>query len=200
MIEEVFKKNNFIGVTGSIGSGKSRVSRFLATALGYLHINADEIARDLMAPGKQGWQAVKKLNPKYIDDDGELNRVQLRHDIFSNPQVRKSVDELIHPLVREKIASIEAASSVPGSVVEVPLLFEAGWSDDFQCVVLVYANKGTCVERVMRRDSVDRSQAESSFLSQMAFDEKIQRADHVINNSGPWWDTQLQILHLIEIL
>lgn len=193
-------KEGMIGVTGFIGSGKSMVSLFLARRLACPHLDVDLIARDLMAPGQPGWLAIKDYNSKYIRTDGQLDRVLLRHDVFSESTVKNAVDSLIHPLVRVEFLKIWGP--VPGqrSVVEVPLLFEAGWDDLFEKVILVYAEKDVCLRRVMQRDGVGAEQAERSYQSQMETFEKIKRSTHVIDNSGSWWNTQLQILHLVDIL
>jgi dephospho-CoA kinase len=193
-------KEGMIGVTGFIGSGKSMVSHFLARRLNCPHLDADLIARDLMAPGQPGWLAIKSYNAQYILADGQLDRVQLRHDVFSESSVKNAVDSLIHPLVRAEF--LKMLEAVPGKrfVIEVPLLFEAGWDDLFEKVILVYAEKNVCLRRVMQRDGVGAKQAERSYQSQMEICEKINRSNHVIDNSGSWWNTQLQILHLVDIL
>ncbi len=193
-------KKEVFGVTGFIGSGKSMVSRLLALRLGCPHFDVDKIARDLMVPGKDGWRAVKGYNPKYIMSDGTLDRVLLRHDIFFEPAVKDAIDILVHPLVRARLVEVLAATPDPRAVVEVPLLLEAGWVDLFDRIILVYADKDVCLRRVILRDGVDGGQAERSYQSQMGPDMKIDRADHVIDNSGSWWNTQLQLLHLVDIL
>jgi dephospho-CoA kinase len=189
-----------IGVTGCIGSGKSRVSRYLARQLVCPHVDADQIARELMAPGKPGWLAIKGLSPCYIRADGQLDRGKLRHDIFADASLRARVDSLVHPLVRQDF--LRSLAERPGAciVAEVPLLFEAGWDDLFDVIVLVYAARDVCIQRVVRRDGVDGEQAARSYGSQLAIEQKIARADHVIDNSGSWWNSQLQLLHLVDIL
>ncbi len=193
-------KHEVIGVTGFIGSGKSMVSRFLALQLACSCLDADKIARDLMEPGMEGWASIKKYNPKYIMADGRLDRLLLRNDIFSKPVVREAVDCLIHPIVRDKLVDALAADRGTRVVVEVPLLFESGWNDIFDRIILVYAEKDVCLQRVVARDRVAAEQAEQSYQSQMGAAEKIKRADHVIDNSGSLWNTQLQLLHLAGIL
>lgn len=188
-----------IGVTGFIGSGKSIVSHFLARRLDCPHLDADKIARDLMMPGQQGWVAIKEYNPNYIMNDGRLDRVTLRHDIFSHPEVKEKVDSLIHPLVRVKVEKTIQMKPWARVVVEVPLLFEAGWEDLFDTIILVYADRNVCLNRVLQRDGVNIEQAEKSYQSQMEVVEKVNRVNHVIDNSGSWWNTQLQLLHLVDL-
>ncbi len=200
MAGSAVKKSTVLGVTGFIGSGKSRVSRFLAMRLSCPHLDADQIARDLMSPGKQGWLAIKDSYPAYIMADGQLDRVLLRQDIFSDPALKNAIDSLVHPLVRRALLSALGSHTESRIVVEVPLLFDAGWEELFDDIVLVYAEKRVCLKRVMLRDGVSIQQADQSFQCQMGMGEKIKRADHVIDNSCCWWDTQLQLLHLIDVL
>lgn len=188
------------GVTGFIGSGKSKVSRFLAMRLACPHLDADKIAGDLMETGQQGWLAIKNYDSKYIMADGRLDRVLLRNDIFLEPGVKEVVDSLIHPMVRDKLVEIVRTEPEARFVVEVPLLFEAGWIDIFDRVILVYADRNVCLQRVIKRDKVGIEQAEQAYQSQMGAGEKIKKANHIINNSGSWLDTQLQLLHLADIL
>ncbi len=200
MVGSGINKGQVIGVTGLIGSGKSVVSSFLARRLACHHLDADSLVRDLMVPGHQGWLAIKDYNPKYIRGDGQLDRVLLRDDIFSQPRVKYAVDSLVHPIVRARLVEILGAGPGARTVVEVPLLFEAGWAELFDRVILVHAEKNVCLQRVVERDGVGIEQAEKSYQSQMAAVEKIKRADHVIDNSGSWWNSQLQIMHLANIL
>jgi dephospho-CoA kinase len=194
------QKREVIAVTGSIGSGKSRVSRFLAERLACPHLDADLIARGLMEPDAPGWSAIKGYDATYITTNGRVDRCRLRHDIFAEPAVRKAVDSLIHPLVREALLEEVAALPDPRIIVEVPLLFEAGWDDDFERTILVHAEEDVCLRRVMQRDRVSLEQAQRAYRSQMGAWEKISRADHVIDNSGSWWECQLQLLHLLVLL
>jgi len=188
-----------VGITGLIGSGKSRVCRFLAARLTSRLIDADGVAARLMATGQPGWRAIKDLNSKYIMADGRLDRARLRRDIFSDPAIKGTIDALIHPLIQKEVERDIAASA--GTVlVEAPLLFEAGWQDLFDVLILVYADQEACERRVMQRDGVDRRQAQQAFASQMPAARKIERVHHVIDNSGTWCETQLQLLHLATLL
>jgi dephospho-CoA kinase len=85
-------------------------------------------------------------------------------------------------------------------LVEVPLLFEAGWQDDFDKVVVVYAAEAVCLARICRRDGVSLDEAGKGLYVQMPIKEKVMAADYVIDNSGNWSDTLIQLLHLGEIL
>ena len=171
---------------------------------GCLVIDADQIARSILEPSGAGWNSLRtELDPGFFKDDLSLDRRKLRTAIFSDESLKDRVDALLHPLIR---AEIERLCKEAGSgdhsliVVEVPLLFEAGWQNDFDLVVMVYADEETCLERIMARDGVDREEAEKAVASQIKTAEKAALADHVINNDGQWVATVRQVEALIEKL
>ena len=111
---------------------------------------------------------------------------------------RKQVDRVIHPLVRKEIQCIckEAGSDV--LVVEIPLLFETGWQDDFDCTLLVYASNEVCVTRIMQRDLVTEDAALLSIAAQMPIQKKIELADLLVDNSESFAETVDQLKYLVE--
>ncbi|OGQ96622.1 MAG: dephospho-CoA kinase, partial [Deltaproteobacteria bacterium RIFOXYD12_FULL_57_12] len=130
-----------IGLTGGIGSGKSLAAAFLARQTGWQYIDADQICRQLVEPEAPGWKLLGDVfGARFFHDDQTLNRTLLRQAIFNDPGLRAQVNSLLHPLARQRVASMVAgrstaffpASGALGTVlVEVPLLFEAGWERDF---------------------------------------------------------------------
>ncbi|MBW2467281.1 MAG: dephospho-CoA kinase [Deltaproteobacteria bacterium] len=118
-----------IGLTGGIASGKSRVAKMLAGLLGCVRIDADEICRQLLEPDKEGWLAFTRVfGSEFLAGDGSIDRPKLRNKLFADEQFRRSVNDIIHPLVKGKILKEmnEIIKAGPGSkvLVEVPLLFE----------------------------------------------------------------------------
>ena len=186
-----------IGLTGTIGSGKSRVGRCLAGRLGLAYIDLDLLCADLLQPGRPGWQALRdEVAPSFFLADGSLDRRKLRRAIFQDNDLRRRMDNLLHPL-----ALAEMRKAVTGSaLVEVPLLFEAGWRNHFDAVISVYASPVICCRRIMERDGVSADEAARSLGAQLDPAAKALRADWVINNSGPWWLTVLEITHLSGLL
>jgi dephospho-CoA kinase len=207
------RKNTLaVALTGGIGSGKSTVAEMFR-AHGALVISADQVGRELLEPGALGWQKLSEaFADRLFDGAGRVDRVALRLAIFSDPTLRSRVDGLLHPLIRARIADLVAdnsgtsrpnpsrSPSYPGIVVEVPLLFEAGWQDDFGCVVVVWNEAEQAITRLMARDQVSRAEAEAALAAQMPLDEKITRADRVIDNRGDLATTALQVAQLIEKL
>lgn len=190
-----------IGLTGGMGSGKSSVAAYLCEIHHAKLIDADLVARQLLEPQEKGWTALREaFGDKYLQADQSIDRKKLRREIFCNKVVREQVNRLLHPLVRSEVARrIEeeiAADAFCRVVVEVPLLYEAHWEEDFATVIVVYADKAHCLERLMKRDQISREEAECAMFAQWPLDDKVLRADHVINNNGAWEDTCLEIRHL----
>jgi len=196
-------KDLLIGLTGGIGTGKSKVAELFITR-GFLVIDADQIGRLILDPGKEGWQAMQAtFGSRFFKDDMTVNRRKLRAAIFTDRKLREEVDDLLHPLIREEIATAcrqNSAQACRLTVVEVPLLFEAGWQEDFDSVVVVTADDETCLARIMARDGVSRPEAEQALAAQMSIEEKVAMANHVVDNSGVWSDTISQVDELIRKL
>ncbi len=175
-----------IAVTGGMGSGKSMVCKALAELLGAMTVSADTICRDLLAPRRPGWQEMQqRFSTDFFLEDGQVNRPFLRKAIFSDPAVREQLDALLHPLVRKELFAFFALAEKKGVdlVAEVPLLFEKGWQGDFDCTVVVSAANDICVQRIMQRDLVSKSDAQESISSQMPLADKVLLGDVVIENS-----------------
>ena len=116
-----------VGVTGGIGSGKSRVAGLLGKILCGIVINADDVCRDLLEHGNQGYiQFVKSGGRQFLDSGGVLDRVKLREKIFTDSTLKNRLESILHPLVLEKIRSISFNNPETIIVAEVPLLFESG--------------------------------------------------------------------------
>ena len=177
----------------------------LAASLHCVHIDADEICRQLLQPNAEGWREFSRVfGLKYLAEDGSINRPLLRKDLFSSEDFRRKVDTLIHPLVKSTIMAqmdhILASDGKARVLVEVPLLYEVQWENLFDTVVVVYADYETCLQRLMERDGVERSTAIKELESQLPLPEKVMKADHVIDNSGMLPDTNKQVEHLADLL
>lgn len=212
MSEAVEKPLPLLALTGGIASGKSVVAGMFQ-AHGAMVISADLVGRELLEPGAPGWSRLREeFAGRFFDTAGRLDRAALRRAIFSDAALRLRVDNLLHPLIRARITELIVGAGqaarpkpsrspvYPGIVVEVPLLFEAGWQDDFGCVVVVKSEDEQAVTRLMSRDSVSRTEAEAALAAQLPLREKIARADQVIDNGGDPAATALQVARLIELL
>lgn len=194
-----------IAITGGMGSGKSSVVAYLCEIGGARSLNADALCRQLLEPGAAGWLAVcEAFGERFLGADQRIDRPLLRRVLFEDQEFRRELNALLHPLVRNEIASFLGSFSRDQTqarfVIEVPLLYEAQWEHDFSQIVVVYADEKSCLRRIMLRDRISEAEAEKSIAAQMPLPRKALLADHVIDNSGPWVDTCLQIVHLRNLL
>jgi len=186
-----------LGITGGIGSGKSSVSRLLAS---YCHapvVDVDQCCRHLLEFQQPGWLALRSsLGSAFFLPGGEVDRVSLRERLFSDTDIRRQVDAVLHPLAREAMLREVASYRRPLILVEIPLLYEAGWQADVDAVLVVYARRGAQCCRIMQRDGVSRRKATLAIAAQMDLGEKARRSDFVIDNSGTWAVTRELVVAL----
>ena len=190
-----------IGLTGGIASGKSTVARKLEQ-LGAFTIDADVLARDVVALGTEGLKAVvARFGNSVLAADGSLDRSVLARVIFADPQARADLNAIIHPLVRERAAELEAAAPVGAVVVHViPLLVETGQQDRFDAVVVVDTTVEEQLRRLTRRDGLTQTEAEQRVAAQASREERLGAATHVIDSSGPVRETMRQVGELWQNL
>lgn len=189
-----------VGITGGMGSGKSTVSRFWAAHAGLPRVDIDEVCRQLLEQGEPGWQALRSLLPApFFSGKGGLDRRRLRAALFADGDLRREVNRRIHPLAQDQLRVL--AGKITGMVlVDVPLLYEAGWQDRFAACVVVYAERAACCRRLVARDDITPAEAAQSMAAQLELTEKALLAQHVIDNSGCWLFTRLQVAHLARLL
>lgn len=183
-----------IGLTGGIASGKSTVARELER-LGAVIIDADVLARDVVALGTEGLKAVvARFGDAVLAADGNLDRRALAGIVFADLQARADLNAIIHPRVRERAAELEAAAPAGAVVVHViPLLVETGQQDDFDAVVVVDTTVEEQLRRLTRRDSLTQTEAEQRVAAQASREERLDAATHVIDSSGPVRETMRQV-------
>ncbi len=191
-----------IGVTGTIGSGKTLVAGLLGDLLEVPVYNSDEICRQLLEKGEAGYAAfVKAWGNKFLDETGEIDRLLLRTAVFEDHSLRQQLESILHPLVRQ-ILHEEQKSRDSGQILiaEVPLLFECGWHVDFDAIICVIADRNKVMERVAARDLVAHEDVEKILDVQMDPALKAQRSDWVVNNSGDIAETQKQVRTLADAI
>ncbi|TFV66754.1 UNVERIFIED_ORG: dephospho-CoA kinase [Bacillus sp. AZ43] len=173
-----------IGLTGGIGSGKSTVSRLLA-ARGAVIVDADVIAREVVAPGSPGLaQVVEAFGDGVVGPDGALDRPALAAVVFADPEARRRLDGIVHPLVRARAGEIAAAAPRDAVVVhDIPLLVETGQASLYDLVVVVEADPELRVARLVRR-GLTADDARARIAAQASDAERRAVADVVLDNSG----------------
>jgi dephospho-CoA kinase len=175
-----------IGLTGNIASGKSTVAALLA-AKGATVLDADELAREVVAPGTPGLEAIRTRWPLVIARDGSLDRGALRAIVFADPAARAALDAIVHPHVNSLFQRGVEDARRRGDrfvVYDVPLLFEANLTDVVDVTVLVDAPVSERRARLMRDRALSAAEADAMIASQMPAAQKRERADFVIENDA----------------
>jgi dephospho-CoA kinase len=172
-----------VGLTGGIGSGKSAVAAAFAKR-GATVIDADILARQVVAPRSDGLREIAALWPRAIRPDGALDRPAMAQIVFSDETARARLNAITHPRVRALAAAIEAAAPDGPIVHVIPLLFEGDAWRGFEKTVLVFAPFEARIARVIARDATDRAAVERRMAAQIDPELARSRADYVIENDG----------------
>ena len=182
-----------IGLTGGIGSGKSTVAGLLA-ARGAVVIDADRIAREVVEPGTPGLAAVvEAFGPQVLAPDGSLDRPALAAVVFADPEARRRLDAIVHPLVRRRSAELDASAPRDAVVVhDVPLLVETGRWHPYDLVLVVEADRGIRVARLVGR-GLSAEDARARIAAQATDEQRRAVADVVLDNSGTVEDLEAQV-------
>ena len=174
-----------VGLTGGIGAGKGEVARRLA-GYGALVIDADQVAREVVAPRTPGLaEVVATFGTRVLRPDGSLDRALLGEIVFSDAALRGKLNAIVHPLVGVRMREIEETAGAQDVVVhEIPLLAENGLASAFDVVVVVDAPPEVQVERVVSSRGMTRSHALARMSAQATRDERLAVATTVVDNSG----------------
>jgi dephospho-CoA kinase len=185
-----------IGLTGGIASGKSTVAKLLAS-YGAETIDADQVARDVVLPGSVGLQAVvNEFGAEVLSDSGELDRDLLGQIVFKEPEKRKALEQILHPLIKKRTTELLAASNSSVVVYAVPLLVEANVDYPFDMILTVEAGVENQVERIVRSRGLSEADALRRIDAQASTAERSERADFVIDSSGTHGQLEQQIAAL----
>jgi dephospho-CoA kinase len=184
-----------VALTGGIATGKSYV-RAQFEKLGVPTIDADALAREAVAPGTPGLEAVvKRFGPGVLDATGALDRKRLGSIVFDDEQARRDLEAIVHPSVRAAIdewfASLPEAT--PFGIADIPLLYETGREKDFDAVIVATVDRETQLRRVMTRDGLSEAGAQARLAAQLPIADKVARAGHVIRTDGSSEDTDRQV-------
>jgi dephospho-CoA kinase len=181
-------------LTGGIGSGKSEVSRRLA-AQGAVVIDADAIAREVVAAGTEGLaEVVEAFGKEVLRADGELDRPALGDIVFADPELRGKLNAIVHPRVGARMAELERDAG-PGAIVvhDVPLIAENGMAGAYDVVVVVDVPPRLQVERLERYRGMTAEQARARMAAQASREQRLAIAGIVIDNSGSLSELDRQV-------
>ncbi len=187
-----------IGLTGGIASGKSTVGRMLED-LGAAVVDADQLAREVVAPGTPGLrEVVAAFGSDVLDEEGRLARERLGERVFADPGERRRLERILHPRIAELARQRLAAVRGRLAVYQAPLIFETGRDGEFQGVLLVDCEPDLQLSRLMVRDRLGEADARARLAAQLPAAERRRRATWVVDNSGSLDDTRAQLLRLWE--
>lgn len=172
-----------VGITGGIASGKTTVADLFHQHFDIDIVDADIIAREVVQPESEGLKAIiAHFGPEIVTSSGELNRAKLRERIFSHPEEKQWLDNLLHPMIRLKMNNdIEAVNS-PYALLVIPLLVENNLQQMTDRILVVDVAEQTQIERTMNRDGVSFEQAQSILSAQSSRETRLSFADDVIKN------------------
>lgn len=189
------------GLTGGIASGKSSVSKWFA-AKGITVFDADKVVHESYLDPTVVAKIEQAFGSKYIEND-QVNRSLLAAKIFSDHAAKRSLEGIIHPYVLAEMqerCKISESKSEKLIILDIPLLLEAGWERFVDEVWVVYVSFDIQLERLMLRNGFSAEEAKLRILSQMSLEEKLQKADRIIDNSGSWLETEKQLEKISEEL
>ncbi len=193
-----------VGLTGGVATGKSTVAKMFKHC-GAVVIDADELAHEVVKPGKPAWrEIVKTFGKTVLNPDRTLNRRELGAVVFGNRTKLRRLERIIHPRVAREQARLtrQAERKDPHAVViyDVPLLFEAGVNKRVDTIIVVTADRETQITRLKNRNGLSRAEAIRRIDSQMPLAKKIQRADHALSGTLPRPSLRRQVVRLLESL
>jgi dephospho-CoA kinase len=192
------------GLTGGIATGKSTVSAMF-THLGARVTDADQLARDVVAPGQPAHAAVvAAFGAEVLQPDGYLDRKRLGAIVFTDAAQRKRLEGITHPAIRtrwERILGVYEEEEFAGVVFwDAALLYETGGARHMEKMVVVTADPATQLARLMARDGSTEAEARARIASQMPVAEKAKLADYVVDNSGARAETERQVREVYRAL
>ena len=189
-----------VGLTGSIAVGKSFVLSVLAEA-GCATFDADTIAHLVMEPGRDAYRdIVREFGPQVLAEGGTIDRARLGAIVFADKDRRLRLNEIVHPRVIEEqnrlLKEAEAADPDGIAVVDAALMIESGGYKRFDKLIVVFCDRETQIERLMRRNAISRADAELRISAQMSSEEKRRYADFEIDTSGTLEETRRRVLEV----
>ena len=190
-----------IGLTGGIACGKSTLAAMFQD-LGAAVIDADEISRNLTAPGGEALPSLRETFGDFVFyPDGTLNRSTLSAIVFDNAEALQRLNATLHPLIERRLRQeLETCHKMGALVVvlDVPLLFETGLDSLAEAVVCAVSPEETQIRRLRERSGLDREQAQSRMRSQLPLEEKVARSQYVIDTDRPLDQLRADVQKLYE--
>lgn len=191
-----------IAITGNIASGKSALEKLIA-AKGFKVFDSDDIAHDLISHDPQVIEGIKKAFKKHdiLNEDGSISRSKLGKIVFKDKSLLIKLEEIIHPVIKHKIADFfNATKNEKVIFISVPLLFEKNFRELFDSVILVKADESIRLQRLMDKGVFDLKHAKARMAAQMSQDKKIILSDYVIDNNSTVEELEKQLNSVLKKL
>ena len=186
-----------IGITGSIGSGKSTVSQKLIDR-GYQVIDCDKINHLILRENEVGYLAViQEFGTEILTEDNQIDRKKLGSIVFANKEKKELLNQILHPIIRKKVIEEINQSSNRLIFLDCPLLFETDFYELCDLSIVVYIDLDSQIKRIMARDKIDFPSALRRIYAQMSLEEKMERADFIIDNCHAEADLDWQISQIL---
>ena len=174
-----------VGLTGGIASGKSLAASAFS-ALGVPVLNADLVAREVVAPGSPGLQQIReRFGDAFITPAGELDRRRMREHVFANAEARRALEAITHPAIRARLLQWRDAQRAPYCVLDVPILVESGLDALVDRILVIDAPADLQVQRLVARDGISQELAGQMLAAQASREQRLARANDVVVNAGP---------------
>ena len=193
-----------VGLTGSIAVGKTFVVSVFRE-LGCATFDADQIAHSVMEPGREAYQEiVREFGREVLAQDGSIDRKKLGAIVFQDPERRQRLNEIVHPRViteqNRLLAEAEQANPDRIAIIDAALMIESGGYKRFDKLIVVFCDKETQIERLMKRNGLTREEAGVRVAAQMSSEEKRRYADFEIDSSGTHDETRARVIEVYEKL
>ncbi len=184
--------SKIIGLTGGIGSGKTTVANHFHDNYQIDIVDADLVAREVVEPGSEGLNAIiDKFGHSILNENGTLNRAKLRELVFADASNKQWIDNLLHPMIRQRMKQQLTMATSPYCLLVIPLMAENGLQSMADRVLVVDVSPETQIDRTLARDGVSKQQVQSILNAQATREQRLAIADDVINNDG-------DNVHLVE--
>ncbi len=188
-----------VGLTGGIGSGKSTVQTIFVR-LEVPVVDADQIAREVVAPGQPALrELVELLGPEILTGTGNLNRSRVRELVFGDTELRRRVEAVLHPRIRKTMEDRVQNLETSYCVLSIPLLFETGQTDLVDRILVVDVPRELQIKRASARDHVTPEEVARIIDAQLAREERLARADDILRNDTDLRSLENQIMHLHDL-
>jgi len=173
-----------IGLTGGIGSGKSAAANFF-TINGIDVIQADSIANNALNKGSIGYiKFIEIFGDSFFDNNDNIDKSSLRKIIFTDPDLKKSLEQIIHPIVKETISKLIISSKSPYQIIEVPLIFETNSQESYDRILVIDCDEALQIQRTIKRDTSNENDIKNILSNQASRIQRLSISDDVIINNS----------------